>query len=547
MRKLIGALAGALLGLTPLAADAADKAIIVLDASGSMWGQIGGKPKLEIARETLKTVLQSVPADLELGLMAYGHREKGNCSDIELIVPPGPGTAGAIGAAADKLKFLGSTPLSAAVKQAAEALRYGEEKATVILITDGIETCNADPCALGNDLEQNGIDFTAHVVGFGLSENEGRQVACLADNTGGKYLAAEDADELEDALTEVVVAPPAPAPEPAPAPAPEPKAEFNIVPTMALAEGAPDIGQEGQTYNVYKAQADGSRGEHIATEYNHWRGNLDPGRYVVTGRLDSAEVEMTVEVEAGKVAEPHFILNAGTLIVRPRGSEGGEIADNAAVNVKFSGDGDETFYGAMESVFPEGDLNVTVRIGEGQVSEVIPIKAGETVERDIVVGVGRVVANASYVPGMKVDAGGLFAEIFKAQKKIDGSRESISYGYGPDTNHELPAGDYVLVATLDQAKAEAPFTVKVGERVEVDAVLNAGVLVISAPGANHIEVFSSKKDIQGKRADFGHAYAEEHQTTLPAGDYAIVVTRGESETEGTATVKAGERTEVAIP
>ena len=76
-----------LLALTT-ASFAADKAIIVLDASGSMWGQIDGKPKLEIARETLRTVLQSVPADLELGFMAYGHREKGNCSDIELIVPP---------------------------------------------------------------------------------------------------------------------------------------------------------------------------------------------------------------------------------------------------------------------------------------------------------------------------------------------------------------------------------------------------------------------------------------------------------------------------
>ena len=57
-----------------------------------MWGQIDGKPKLEIARDTLRTVLQTMPADLELGLMAYGHREKGTCDDIELIVPPAAGT-----------------------------------------------------------------------------------------------------------------------------------------------------------------------------------------------------------------------------------------------------------------------------------------------------------------------------------------------------------------------------------------------------------------------------------------------------------------------
>ena len=103
---------------------AADRAIIVLDASGSMWGQIDGRPKVDIARETLRTVLQSVPADMELGLMAYGHREKGSCVDIELVVPPAAGSAPAITSAADAMKFLGKTPLTAAVRQAAEALRY---------------------------------------------------------------------------------------------------------------------------------------------------------------------------------------------------------------------------------------------------------------------------------------------------------------------------------------------------------------------------------------------------------------------------------------
>ena len=192
------------LWMTAIAA-AADKAIIVLDASGSMWGQIDGKPKLEIARETLRTVLATIPADLELGLMAYGHREKGSCEDIELVVPPAAGSGSAISAAADSMKFLGKTPLSAAVRQAAEALKYTEDKATVILITDGLETCNADPCAVGTELEQAGIDFTAHVVGFGLTAEEGREVACLAENTGGKYIQASDEAGLKDALVAACV------------------------------------------------------------------------------------------------------------------------------------------------------------------------------------------------------------------------------------------------------------------------------------------------------------------------------------------------------
>lgn len=63
--------------------------IIVMDGSGSMWGQIDDRPKLEIARQTLAEVLVDFPAERGLGLLAYGHRRKGDCSDIELLVPCG--------------------------------------------------------------------------------------------------------------------------------------------------------------------------------------------------------------------------------------------------------------------------------------------------------------------------------------------------------------------------------------------------------------------------------------------------------------------------
>jgi len=204
LTKII-AILSVFLGLSSMSfAQTSERTMIVLDGSGSMWGQIDGVPKLEIARKTLREVLEGVPETMELGLIAYGHREKGNCSDIELIVPPSAGTASTIADKVDNLRFLGKTPLSAAVKMAAEELRYTEEKATVILITDGLETCKADPCALGNSLEEQGVDFTAHVVGFGLSKEQGKQVACLAENTGGKYFSADDGAELIEALNEVV-------------------------------------------------------------------------------------------------------------------------------------------------------------------------------------------------------------------------------------------------------------------------------------------------------------------------------------------------------
>ncbi|MBP6020054.1 MAG: VWA domain-containing protein [Burkholderiaceae bacterium] len=232
MKRLQACLLAGLLAASGAHVVAAEQAMIVLDASGSMWGQINGKPKLQIAREALATVLEGVPADMELGLMAYGHREKGNCNDIEVIIEPAAGTGPAIAKAAAQMKFLGKTPLSAAVKQAAEALRYTEDKATVILITDGLETCKADPCALGTELAKQGIDFTAHVVGFDLTDAEGKQVACLAENTGGQYIAASNADELRDALVSTVVQPVMAAKQPEP--------EKEVVPVLPEATLDPD-------------------------------------------------------------------------------------------------------------------------------------------------------------------------------------------------------------------------------------------------------------------------------------------------------------------
>jgi hypothetical protein len=182
----------------------ADKAMLVFDASGSMWGQIGGKSKIQIAREVVGGLIDGWPEQTELGLMAYGHREKDNCGDIQTLVSPAPKSWAAIKAAIGDIDPKGKTPITEAVRAAARALRSEEGKATVILISDGLETCHADPCAAASELEKAGVDFTVHVVGFGTNKDENRQLQCLADNTGGRFLGASNASELKAAMSKTV-------------------------------------------------------------------------------------------------------------------------------------------------------------------------------------------------------------------------------------------------------------------------------------------------------------------------------------------------------
>lgn len=150
------------------------KTILVLDASGSMWQKISDGYKIKIAQQVVGDLLQTIPAEQELGLITYGHRRKGDCSDIELLVEPAPGTREQIAGAVNGLDPKGKTPLSAAVIEAADVLRIEENEATVILLSDGLETCNLDPCAVGTELENRGINFTAHVIGFDVADTAER-------------------------------------------------------------------------------------------------------------------------------------------------------------------------------------------------------------------------------------------------------------------------------------------------------------------------------------------------------------------------------------
>lgn len=228
MRALIAILLLCLLPGLTLAQDRANT-ILVLDASGSMWGQIEGESKIEIARRVVTDLLQTIPQDQNLGLTVYGHRTRGDCTDIESLVSPGPNTRDAIAAAVAGITPLGKTPMTDAVIAAAEELRYTEDRATVILVSDGVETCNPDPCAAAVALEQAGIDFTVHVIGFDITDAEAmRQMQCIADETGGLLRSASNADEFLAALTEIMVEP-VPVPEPEPEPPVTVTVTFNAV------------------------------------------------------------------------------------------------------------------------------------------------------------------------------------------------------------------------------------------------------------------------------------------------------------------------------
>ncbi|ABF62199.1 von Willebrand factor type A (plasmid) [Ruegeria sp. TM1040] len=338
----------------PVAAQDLTRSTLVLDASGSMWGQIDGVAKITIAQDVMQHLLKTLPENQELGLMAYGHRRKGDCNDIEQLIAPAAGSRQAISQAVTQISPKGKTPLSAAVMQAADALRSSEEKATVILISDGEETCGLDPCAVGAELEARGVDFTLHAIGFGIADDAARaQLQCLAENTGGFYRDASSASELTAALAQVAVT----------TSTPDPASATLVGPATAQAGRTIDIiwqgpGEEGDWIGTLAPGADvGAFSSRIGVEHGNPAPMPTPpqaGTYEIvyvraeTGAvLARAPLEVTPMVAS--VTAPSTGLTGGTVTVtwQGRGSE----KDFIGIAPKAEGFPATTFY--FETTGPE--------------------------------------------------------------------------------------------------------------------------------------------------------------------------------------------------
>lgn len=281
------------LGLSATAAAQDDSEVmVVLDVSGSMWGQIEGETKIEIARRAFANLaLTWREKEIRAGLIAYGHRRKGDCNDIEIVSTPSVESTLSMGEAVNALTPRGKTPLTQAIRQAADVLKFTEDPATVVLLSDGRETCEADPCAVAAELEELGVGFTAHVIGFDVAAPEDvAQLRCIAENTGGRYFDAADAGALDAAFLKVA--------DIQPSPLTETGAPRDISIRPELSDGTVPSGPAHWTL-----LREGERDIRApVTEIATGKFGLEPGRYEVSVALDSplGEIEgtMVLKVDA---------------------------------------------------------------------------------------------------------------------------------------------------------------------------------------------------------------------------------------------------------
>lgn len=258
----------------------------ILDASGSMLQPMDGRTRWDIARELLAARLRAMPPDVNVGLRVYGHRvpytqEEEACNDIELLVPIQAGAADQIVEVLPGLEALGMTPMSNSLILAAEDFTFEPgRKNSIVLISDGAETCGQAPAEVAQYLRELGIDFTVHVIGLAVDANTAAQLAALADAGGGVYYDAPDAQSLQTALDQTqalaVALPDETAPTATPTPIPEPNAQVaseGHVKTSSTSAGFPaNLGIDGDPTTSWFSE--GSNVDGSASTFR-WTGQQD--------------------------------------------------------------------------------------------------------------------------------------------------------------------------------------------------------------------------------------------------------------------------------
>lgn len=183
--------------------------LLILDASGSMAGMVSGQTKMEAAKVAIREFVNQSPDEINLGFMVYGHQGSNNekdkavsCLSSEVLFPIQKLERERFLATLDSFGPVGWTPIAASLEKAqAEAFTGKEgENNSVLLVSDGIETCGGDPCAVAKQLKASGIQTTIDVVGFDVDTRARAQLECIALSTGGQYFHVRTSEELRQAL-----------------------------------------------------------------------------------------------------------------------------------------------------------------------------------------------------------------------------------------------------------------------------------------------------------------------------------------------------------
>ena len=181
--------------------------VLILDASGSMNQADAPGPRIEAAKTAALALIDALPDNATLGLETYGTSTGSSpaeldtgCHDVRTLIPLGPLHRDAMHTTIAGLTASGYTPISLALQHAGGQLPADNSEQAIVLVSDGEDTCNSDPCQTAAQLKIAHPNLTISTIGFKTDGPTAEQLRCIATATGGLFIQAGNTTQLTTRL-----------------------------------------------------------------------------------------------------------------------------------------------------------------------------------------------------------------------------------------------------------------------------------------------------------------------------------------------------------
>jgi Ca-activated chloride channel family protein len=524
---LLAAVLGFVVG-TPLArGDDASTTMLVVDGSGSMWARLppDNRAKIDIVREKLASLL-ATPSSTRLGLVSFGHRRRGDCSDVELIATPDLNRDRVLAPLA-KLNPKGPGPLTAALRTAVAAIGKARP-AQIVVVGDGADNCQQDSCAVASDFAKTSPGIVIQVIGIGILAAERPRIACFAEATGGHFYDITDSNGLNAALdeaTRLAIL------------SPETVAGTNSGSTKISAQQPP----AGATLRASAALAKDSA---LLTAPLKWRileigektivgesqgpeitAKLPAGTYDIEAELGPIKAEQQVTIVDGAAQSIVVALGAAHLAVRATEVKGGETLPTAILTVT-SGDVAVAIArgGVLDLYLAPADYTVSFADGAASTTKTVTLVAGDDNPLDIALGTGRLEVSAAGADGQAITD--VLYTILEDDTESPNGRREVARSRAPQANFTLPEGTYYVSARSGGGDVRKRVAIGAGGTVKETlslalSPLKVSAVIAGAPAKAEHNVLYRVDRVDGDRARVARAIGPDLALNLPPGKYRV--------------------------
>lgn len=544
-------------------ADDSPTAMVILDGSGSMWGKLGDgqNTKLRVAQSLLAESLAAPNPKLNLGYASFGHRRAGNCSDAEVIVPPGPNTAETILQRISKHNPRGRGPLSLALRQTAQSIDPGVVS-SIVLIHDGQDNCRQDPCQIAEEIAASHPKLAVHLISLDLPQDAATAMSCVAKRTGGTARVVSSESEfksaLQSAMTLAMLRPAKPA-----SPLTDRKKQRKVSKSAAqsgpsrvrlVASFKSDSGPRirGVTWRISSpANPRSALIEKRATELAE---KIPAGRYIISAKAGLAEAEQQLTVGEQGETRLRLLFDAGVISFqsasRPQALD--DSGDPIFLTLKPQSDTDSKtdakplWIGIADTsnqlIVPTGTYDLDVERGTIKKTIGVSVTSGKLTPVDTTMDDGLLVIESTIgtanEPGTiqtaapsRPDLAQVAYIISTDDPTIPNGRREVARSASPKAKFQLQPGTFYAEARLGQATRERRFAIGAGQIVRHQFRFDVGRVNLTAQMGNQplanstpvtFKVYAGESGVAPRTRPVVTTSKQSPSLILPAGRYRVV-------------------------